>query len=110
MWRGTVVSIQTASVAGGPMLGLDRARLVAGCGVEGDRYFLAQGELALGTFKTGPHDRREVTLVEEEALAALARDYGVQLAAKDTRRNLTTRGVPLNHLVGREFTVGEARL
>jgi MOSC domain-containing protein YiiM len=27
-----------------------------------------------------------------------------------SRRNLLTRGVPLNHLIGREFTVGEVVL
>jgi len=32
------------------------------------------------------------------------------LAPGDHRRNLTTRGVPLNHLVGKRFRVGETVL
>ena len=37
-------------------------------------------------------------------------DYGVELAAGDARRNIVTRGVALNHLVGKEFTVGNVRI
>jgi MOSC domain-containing protein YiiM len=32
--------------------------------------------------------------------------FGIKLAAADTRRNIATSGVPLNHLVEREFWVG----
>jgi MOSC domain-containing protein YiiM len=49
---------------------------------------------------------RQVTLIESEALAALQRDYGITLTPAQTRRNLLTEGVPLNHLVGKEFRVG----
>ena len=45
-----------------------------------------------------------------ETLEALARDHGLALAPEESRRNLTVRGVPLNHLVGREFRVGEVVL
>lgn len=48
--------------------------------------------------------------MEQETLEALARDHGIELAAHEHRRNLTTRGVPLNHLVGRYFRVGECVL
>jgi MOSC domain-containing protein YiiM len=51
-----------------------------------------------------------VTLIESEALEALKRDYGVDIDRAQARRNIVTRAVALNHLVGREFTVGEARL
>jgi len=47
-----------------------------------------------------------VTLIEVEALQALVRDHGVELAPHEHRRNLTTRGVPLNHLVGQYFRLG----
>ena len=40
---------------------------------------------------------------------ALQRDYGIELMAGESRRNITTRGVALNHLVGREFRIGEIR-
>jgi MOSC domain-containing protein YiiM len=49
-------------------------------------------------------------LIESEALAALQRDYEIALSGASTRRNLLTRGVPLNHLVGKEFRVGSCIL
>ncbi|MHB1313323.1 MAG: MOSC domain-containing protein [Gemmatimonadaceae bacterium] len=52
-----------------------------------------------------PRDR-EVTLIEAEALEALERDHGISLSGAESRRNLLTEGVPLNHLVGRCFAVG----
>ena len=85
---------------------LEEASLIAGRGIEGDRYFLGTG-----TYSAKP-DIREVTLIEIEALNALARnDPPMQagpiiLAPADHRRNLTTEGVPLNHLVGQRFRVG----
>ena len=48
--------------------------------------------------------------MELESLEALARDYGIALSPREARRNVTTRGVALNHLVGEEFMVGGARL
>src|SRR6185312_4735262 len=58
--------------------------------------------------KDGPD--REVTLIEEEALAGMAREYEVLLPPAQARRNLLTRGVPLNHLVGQTFRVGNVVL
>ena len=52
----------------------------------------------------------DLTLIEAEAIEALRRDYQVELAAGDARRNIVTRNVPLNHLVGREFAIGEVRI
>ncbi len=81
------------------------ARAVPGKGLEGDRYFHATGYYS---DKPGPD--RELTLIEMEAIEALERDYDARMEAGDTRRNVVTRGVPLNHLVGRDFRVGEVQL
>ena len=51
-----------------------------------------------------------MTLIESEAIEALKRDYGVEIAAALARRNLVTRGVALNHLIERQFTVGAVTL
>jgi MOSC domain-containing protein YiiM len=75
-----------------------------GVGIAGDRY-----ANALGTYSALP-DIREVTLIEDETLIALLRDHAIELAPNEHRRNLTTRDVPLNHLVGRRFRVGTALL
>jgi MOSC domain-containing protein YiiM len=64
----------------------------------------------MGTFSKKDRPGRQVTLVEAEALEAAARDYGVALPPGATRRNLTTEGIALNHLVGRTFRVGQATL
>jgi MOSC domain-containing protein YiiM len=78
---------------------------VPGQGLEGDRYWQGEGS---SSQKKGPD--REVTLIEAEAIEALVRDDGVPFEPLESRRNLLTRGVALNHLVGREFRVGPARL
>ena len=103
-WRGSLVAIHVTPAAREPMAARDRVRLIAGRGIEGDRYLLGTG-----TYSQIP-DIREVTLIEEETLVALERDHGIVLAPQEHRRNLTTRGVPLNHLVGRRFRVGDAVL
>lgn len=80
-------------------------RAIAGRGLEGDRY--ASGS---GSFSENAGAQRQVTLIEAEAIRALEHESGVVVAPGDARRNLVTEDVPLNHLVGREFTVGAVRL
>lgn len=84
------------------MVSVERVRAVAGQGLEGDRYFTQTG-----TYSKKPRPDREVTLIEVEAIEALAREYKIALEPGAARRNIVTRGVPLNHLVGREFRVGD---
>ena len=74
-------------------------------GLKGDRYATAEG-----TFSRPGAAGREVTLIETEALEALEREYAVALGPGDSRRNVVTRGVALNHLVGRVFTIGAVTL
>jgi len=99
---GTVVSIHIAPEAAGKTQSLAEVRAVAGQGLEGDRYFAKQGSFSDNPNATG----RQVTLIESEAMDALERDYGYKLDYGDSRRNIVTRGVALNHLVGKEFRVG----
>lgn len=79
--------------------------LEAGVGVVGDRYALRRG-----FYSDRHHDGRQVTLFESETLEAIERDYKISLAPIEHRRNITTQGVPLNHLVGKRFTVGATLL
>jgi MOSC domain-containing protein YiiM len=104
MWNGKIESIHIASAAKGPIQALDQVVAIPGVGLEGDRYALRQG-----TFYK-PLPDFELTLIEAEAIEALRRDYDVELAPGDARRNLVTSGVPLNHLVGRDFLVGDVRI
>jgi MOSC domain-containing protein YiiM len=109
-WCGRLLHIHIASAASVKMAELEHAALVAGRGIEGDRYFLGTG-----TYSPKP-DAREVTLFEMEVLEALARNDPplqagpITIAPGDHRRNLTVRGVPLGHLVGKRFRVGEVVL
>lgn len=98
-----LVSIHLTPAAGEPAHHVDSVTAVAGSGLEGDRYFVTPA---------GSRDPRtcDVTLIEIEALEAVARDLDRTIAPGDTRRNLVTRGVPLNHLVGATFQVGSVVL
>lgn len=91
---GTVVGLLVAPDAEQPLVRVDSVDAVAGRGLEGDRYFDGRG-----TF-SGTGRGYELTLVEAEVLA------DVDLSWEQARRNVVTRGVALNGLVGRRFTVG----
>ena len=103
MFEGTVVSINISPRAEAPMVSVEEVRAVPGFGLEGDRYFLRQG-----TFYK-PQPDRELTLIEVEAIEAMKRELNVDYGLGDSRRNVVTRDVPLNHLVGREFWIGEVK-
>ncbi len=104
-WKNAVQSIYVTAAAAGLMERREAAQALAGRGLEGDRY-----ALGVGTYSKKSEPARELTLIESEALEALEREYGYRMPEGQSRRNVITRGVPLNHLVGREFLVGEARL
>ena len=104
MQNGMVESIHVASVAEGPPQSVAQAVAIPGAGLEGDRY-----ALKVGTFYK-PAPDHELTLIEAEAIEALRHDYRVELAAGEARRNIVTRNVPLNHLVGKEFAIGDVRV
>jgi MOSC domain-containing protein YiiM len=96
-----VEQIHIAAAAGAPGQAVEAARAIAGVGLDGDRYAYGHGHYQ--------DDRvsRDVTLIEAEAIEVLARRHGIALAPGETRRNVTTRGIDLNVLVGRRFWVGE---
>lgn len=83
---------------------------VAGSGLRGDRYF---SEVETGTFVTWESDEErpdgyDLTLIEQEAVAAIEREAAIDLAPGEHRRNIVTRDTALNHLVGERFRVGDA--
>ena len=103
MFEGSIISINIAPSAEASMESVNEARAVPGKGLEGDRYFMRQG-----TFNK-PQPDRELTLIEAEAIEAMRRELNVDYGLSDSRRNVVTRGVPLNHLVGKEFWIGEVK-
>jgi MOSC domain-containing protein YiiM len=103
---GTLVAIYVASVAGAPMEARDRVDTIAGVGLRDDRY-----ATKTGTYSGFGPDARDVTLIEREAVDAVrAEDEHLAVTEDQTRRNLVTAGVALNHLVGRTFRVGTVRM
>lgn len=86
----------------------DVARAVPGRGLEGDRYFAGAGAFS-GQAAAG-REVTEVTLIEDEVIEHLRDDLSIDVRAVDSRRNLVTRSVALNDLVGVEFSVGDVRL
>jgi MOSC domain-containing protein YiiM len=105
MFEGRLEAIYIAPHKSAEMQPKSEVQALGGCGLDGDRY-CRQG----GTFsKPGAVDL-EVTLIEAEAIEALEREQKIKLGQGQPRRNLVTRHVPLNHLVGREFQVGEVVL
>ena len=104
MWKGELLHIHTSPAAGRNMESHKSVSLSSGSGLEGDRYQRGTGKYS------EIKDIREVTLIEIETLEALKWDYNIIVEPTEHRRNLTTRDVPLNHLVGKRFCVGEVLL
>jgi MOSC domain-containing protein YiiM len=102
---GRVIAIYVADAAGTPPRAVDAVRAVPGRGLEGDRYFDARG-----SFSRWPDAGRAVSLIEQEALDAIAREHGIDLHAGRHRRNIVTDGVRLADLDGRKFRIGSALL
>lgn len=101
MFKGELLAIFTVAERGATIRSVEKIEAVSGCGLAGDRYFRPSGNSKPDT---------QVTLIEIEALEALAAEYQMTLQPQESRRNLLTRGVPLNHLVGRRFQVGDVQL
>ncbi len=105
--RGVVRHLHLTPRAFLPMRGVTELTLKAGIGITGDRYSLKR---ETGFYSHKPEDGRQITLFEIETLWALKRDHGIELAPAEHRRNVTVEGVPLTHLVGRRFWLGETLL
>ncbi len=101
MLAGEVVEINIAPEHEALPQPVTRVRAVPGRGLEGDRNFFE------GPGMQTKRDR-ELTLIAIEALEAFAEDHGIQLTAAESRRNVATRGIDINQLVGRRFRVGDA--
>jgi MOSC domain-containing protein YiiM len=98
---GTVQAIVIAPEAEAAMHRVDRAVARAGRGLEGDRYFDKRG-----TFSDAHGRGYDLTLIEAEMLDSVDLPAG-RLTPEDARRNIVTRGIDLNALVGEHFRVGD---
>src|SRR3954447_6325517 len=94
---GRVEAIFVTSEHGDLPTPVQRVHARAGCGLEGNRYYWADGDAPPG---------RAVTLVAAEAMEAVASEGDVSIEPAATRRNVLTRGIDVNELVGKRFRIG----
>ena len=97
---GRVEAINIAAELEGDCRPVEAVEALAGQGLRGDRYF-SETPREHG-------EARDITLIQAEALEGLHSEHGIELSGAESRRNVLTRGIDLNALVGRRFTVGEA--
>jgi hypothetical protein len=103
MQIGSVEGIYLAGQRGASLHAVEAVVAIAGRGLEGDRYFSGEG-----TFYQERKIGQDVTLIEAEAIEGLASEEAIELSPGQARRNVVTRGVALNDLLGRRFSLGEA--
>jgi hypothetical protein len=96
---GTVEAIFVAPEAGAPARSVEQARALPGLGLEGDRHVTGKG-----TFPSGLPGSA-LTLIEAE----VCESFAPPLDPNEHRRNVVTRGIALNDLVGHEFRIGSVR-
>jgi MOSC domain-containing protein YiiM len=77
---------------------VESVEVLPGQGPRGDRYFVDE---------PAEREGKDLTLIAAEALEALREESGIELSAAEARRNVLTRGIGLNELVGKRFRVGE---
>jgi MOSC domain-containing protein YiiM len=99
---GRVELIAVAAEKEAPMVAVGSAVAVAGRGLEGDRY-----RHGAGTFSNAAARGHDLTLIAAEVLDALVLPSGERIAYADARRNVVTRGIDLDALIGRRFRVGD---
>lgn len=97
--QGTVEGLWIASAAGLPARAVTSTMALAGKGLDGDRHVAGTG-----TFPSGLPGSA-LTLIEAEVCDS----FTPPLQANEHRRNVVTRGIDLNSLVGHEFTIGAVR-
>lgn len=103
-----IYSIQIASLAGESMMQLAQANIIAGKGIDGDRY-----ALDIGAFSKTKPKIRHISLIAlsgiEHANQQLLAKQQTVFSESDTRRNLVISGISvnkLNDLVGKIFYLG----
>jgi hypothetical protein len=104
--EGIIESILISGNAGGEVVSQSSVKLEIGRGIVGDRYYLSKGTYSKKLEKT--HDF-EITLIEREEIDVFNQATGLNYDAAAFRRNLVTRGIRLNDLVGKEFSIGDVK-
>lgn len=104
---GRLCGILIGRDAGSELSAESRARLEAGRGIVGDRYYHSRGTFSK---KFGGTPAVEATLIAQERIDAFNAATGRSYTGRDFRRNLVTEGIDLADLVGVRFRIGDAVL
>ena len=95
----SVVNICITSESGKKMESINSIKVIANKGIVNDRYF-----------KENNDKNNQITLIESENVDYYNKVSGTNLIPTDFRRNVITKGISLNKLVGKEILIGEVRL
>ena len=95
----TVVNICITSEPGKKMQSINSIKVIANKGIVNDRYF-----------KENNDKNNQITLIESENVDYYNKISGTNLIPTDFRRNVITKGISLNKLVGKEILIGEVKL
>tara|TARA_Y100000816_G_C26050912_1_gene550995 strand:- start:234 stop:680 length:447 start_codon:yes stop_codon:yes gene_type:complete len=82
-----------------PINEMDSIKVLANQGIVGDRHFSKFNDAY-----------NQLSLIESENIDYYNMKYGLNIPYLDFRRNVVTKGVLLNDLVGKRFFVGEVEL
>jgi len=75
---------------------INKIKVLSGKGIVDDRNFLENNDL-----------RKQLTLIESENIDYYNRKYNTNFSYVDFRRNIITKNIELNDLVGKTFSVGK---
>jgi len=98
-----IKQIYIAKTSGAAPQAISSAQLIAGQGIQGDRYFRCSSDT-----KNDPST--EITLIEQEQIDQFNTQHKRQYNYGDFRRNIITYGMPLNSLLGKTFFLGSVQL
>ena len=82
-----------------PINEVNSINVLANQGIVGDRHFNEFND---------PYN--QITLIESENIDYYNIKYGLNIPYKDFRRNIITKGIKLNDLVGKRFKIGKVEL
>ena len=82
-----------------PVNNVDEIDVIQGKGIVGDRYFIENNE-----------KRKQITLIESENINFYNKISNTNIPAIKFRRNIVTKGIKLNDLVGKEFHIGNVKV
>jgi len=104
---GNIIDILIATKAKESLFQIEEANIIKNKGILGDRYFNE-----LGSFSEKLKDKEDfhVTLIEIEEIDAFNKLTGLNYKNEIFRRNLVTKGMKLNNLVGKEFEINGVKL